>query len=181
MSAQELDSVKDVQENIVSEKNAPSTFEISKYLLGPQDELNIIIYGENNLSGTYSIDEVGYISIPLINELKLSNLNLRQAEKYITEKLADGYLVEPSVSIEVVTYRPFYILGEVRKPGSYAYISGMNTQKAAALAGGFTYRANRKNIEIMRASEEGNNKYKKFPIDTEIFPGDIIMVKERFF
>lgn len=151
------------------------------YLLGPQDQIKVSVYGENNLSDTYSIDGKGFISMPLIGEVPLSGVTVRDAEIMIAAQLADGYLIDPSVSIEIAMYRPFYILGEVRTPGSYPYIDHISVLKAVALAGGFTYRANRKRVEILRGGEAESEDYESFPPTAEIRPGDIIMVKERFF
>lgn len=151
------------------------------YVLGPQDQIKVVVYGEDDLSDTYSIDGKGSVSIPLIGEVKLSGITVRDAEIMIAAQLADGYLVDPSVAIEIAMYRPFYILGEVRTPGSYPYIDHISVLKAVALAGGFTYRANTKRVEILRGGEAQSEVYEKFPVDAAIYPGDVIMVKERFF
>ena len=118
--------------------------------------------------------------MPLIGPVSIGGRDVANAEKLIGEKLADGYLVNPRVSIEVLNYRPFYILGEVKKPGSYPYVNGMTVLNAIALASGFTYRANEKKIVITRKVDGAEKK-----IDVEdttlVMPGDIIRVPERFF
>lgn len=150
------------------------------YRLGFGDIVSLTVYGEKDLSGDYKIAETGMVSIPLIGEVFLKNLTTSEAEILVTGKLADGYLVNPSVSIAVVQHRPFYILGEVAKPGSYSYTSDMNVLNAVALAGGFTYRANRKIVEIMPAGKTPDS-YREAPIQASVQPGDTILVKERFF
>lgn len=151
------------------------------YVLGPQDKIKVIIYGEDDISDTYGIDGKGFVSMPLIGEVLLSGLTLRDAERLISSKFSDGYLVDPSVAIEVVSHRPFYILGEVREPGSYPYVDNISVLKAVALAGGFTYRANQKRVEILRNGAAQSEVYKKVPVDAQVRPGDTITVKERFF
>lgn len=148
------------------------------YLLDSDDVLSMTVYGEKELSTQYKISDAGTISVPLIGEVALKDLTATQAEQLITAKLADGYLVDPSVSIAVAQQRPFYILGEVSKPGSYGYVNNMNVLSAVALAGGFTYRANRDEVEITRAPA---NDPEDMPVQGVIKPGDIIVVKERFF
>jgi polysaccharide export outer membrane protein len=90
-----------------------------------------------------------------------------------------GYLVEPQVSIEVLNYRPFYIIGEVNNPGSFSYVNGMTVINAVALAGGFTYRADQDDIVISRGGSSGPEI--EGALDTKVLPGDIIEVQERFF
>ena len=110
----------------------------------------------------------------------VEGFTLRQSEEAIKSRLQEGYLKKPSVSIEILESRPFYILGEVRRPGSYNYIAGMNVLQAVAISGGFTYRANRNEVEVIRG-----NKAPSVPIEIRpsesVKPGDIIFVKERFF
>lgn len=153
----------------------------SAYRLGPDDEIKITVFGEDELSGRYKLDGHGFISMPLIGELALDDLTLRAAESLIMAKLRDGYLVDPSVSIEVARHRPFYILGEVRAPGSYVYSDNMTVLKAVALAGGFTYRANKNRADIMRGAQGRDAPYRKFPVETKVYPGDVIVIRERLF
>lgn len=146
------------------------------YALGPDDVLEIVVYGEKDLSGNYRVGPDGAIAMPLIGEVVVDGLTTRAAEENIAAKLADGYLVEPSVTIQVKSSRPFYIMGEVKNPGSYAYASNMTVLNAVALAGGFTYRASKDNVEVTRSGEET-----KIPVEEKIAPGDVITVNERFF
>jgi protein involved in polysaccharide export with SLBB domain len=151
------------------------------YRIGPDDEIKITVYGEEDLSGSYPVSGTGNISMPLIGDVHVQNFTLKDVELAVTEKLKDGYLLDPKVSVEISKYRPFYILGEVRVPGSYPYVNNMSVLNAVAVAGGFTYRANKKRVEIMRTHEEDADVDKDQPVDTLVVPGDIILVKERFF
>lgn len=148
------------------------------YRLGPSDALKMTVFGEPDLSGTFSVDGRGKVALPLIGEVRVGSLTLPEAEAAIVERLADGYLKFPRVALEVVNYRPFYILGEVRNPGQYPYVEGMTVMKAVALAGGFTYRADEDDVEITAA---GASEAREVPTDTAVMPGDTIRIGERFF
>jgi protein involved in polysaccharide export with SLBB domain len=155
-------------------------FEALRYELGSGDEIRVIVYGEEDLSGEFELDGSGIVAMPLIGPVSIGGRDVAEAERLISEKLADGYLVNPRVSIEVLNYRPFYILGEVKKPGSYPYVNGMTVLNAIALASGFTYRANEKKIVITR-KVDGAEKKIDVGDTTLVMPGDIIRVPERFF
>ena len=105
---------------------------------------------------------------------------MRGLETLIVTRLKEGFLNDPKVSVEVLNYRPFYILGEIRNPGSYPYVNGVTILKSVAMAGGFTYRANKQKILIIRATDPSNKKQLVGEHDI-ILPGDIITVQERFF
>lgn len=151
-----------------------------RYQLGSGDQVRVTVYGEEDLSGEFELDGTGTISLPLIGTVAVGGIDLGGAERLIEEKLADGYLINPRVSIEVLNYRPFYILGEVKKPGSYPFVNGMTILNAVALASGFTYRANEKKITITRKID---GEESKMQVDGTalVAPGDIIRVPERFF
>lgn len=155
--------------------------EFPDYVLGSSDVLRITVFGEADLTNSYTVDAGGMIAMPLIGDLKLAGLTLRQAEEAIEASLAQGYLINPSVSIEVTTYRPFYIMGEVRNPGSYPYVANMSVLNAVALAGGFTYRARQSEVELMSGRPGAPREYEDTPVNTLVYPGDIIVVEERFF
>lgn len=146
------------------------------YALGADDVLEIVVYGEKDLSGSYRIGPDGAIAMPLIGEVNVGGMTARTAEENIEAKLADGYLVEPSVTMQVKSSRPFYIMGEVKNPGSYAYASNMTVLNAVALAGGFTYRAAEGSVEVTRGGAE-----RQILPEEKIAPGDVITVNERFF
>lgn len=150
------------------------------YKLGNGDRIKVIIYGEPDLSGELSINSDGLISMPLVGDILLAGKTASDAQEIITLALKGGYLKKPNVSVEVTSRRPFYIIGEVRKPGSYSYIDGMSVLKAIAVSGGFTYRADRETVEILRGGE-ANVKPFEANISSAVKPGDIVIVQERFF
>ncbi len=148
------------------------------YRLGSGDKLRVIVFGEEDLSGEFEVDGSGTVSLPLIGEVRARDRTMRAFETAVEEMLRDGYLKDPRVSAEVLNYRPFYIIGEVEKGGEYPFVSGMHVLNAVALAGGHTYRANPKRVFITRRGQE-----REFaaPLDSEVQPGDVIRVPERFF
>ncbi|RQD67750.1 MAG: polysaccharide export protein [Desulfonatronovibrio sp. MSAO_Bac4] len=149
------------------------------YTLGSGDRVKVTVFGEEDLSGEFQVDGSGYISLPLIGELRVRGLNLRDTEKLLVDTLADGYLVDPRISLEVLNYRPFYILGEVNDPGQYEYVSGITLHNAIAMAGGYTHRARRNRAEITRAST--GEVIENAEHSTVVLPGDVINIRERFF
>lgn len=158
--------------------NAPAIEGI--YKLGAGDQIRIIVFGEEDLSGEFTVDASGDVSLPLIGQVLARGLSLRSFEAVIEKKLSDGYLKKPRVNAEVVSFRPFYIIGEVNKSGEYPYVAGMNLIKAIAMAEGFTYRANQKKIHVTRA-RSGIRITVRVGDDVLIFPEDVIEVPERFF
>jgi polysaccharide export outer membrane protein len=149
------------------------------YSLGSGDKLRIIVFGEDDLSGEFDVTGSGKVSLPLIGQVQASGMTLDEFEGEIRDKLKQGYLTNPKVSVEVLNYRPFYIIGEVDKPGQYPYTSGMNVINAVAVAGGFTYRAKQDEVYITRDSDEE----KAYAADqtVKVLPGDIVRIPERFF
>ncbi|HEX6014606.1 MAG TPA: polysaccharide biosynthesis/export family protein, partial [Geminicoccaceae bacterium] len=131
------------------------------------------------LSGEFALDGAGNFAMPLIGEVQAYGLTTRELEQRVAEKLKDGYLVDPQVGIEVLNYRPFYILGEVRSPGSYPYVNGMTVLNAVALAGGFSYRALQDDFLLQRGGS--NTAGQEVSGTTPLLPGDIVTVQERFF
>ncbi|MEX0298185.1 MAG: polysaccharide biosynthesis/export family protein [Kordiimonas sp.] len=154
--------------------------DVAQYELGPGDQVKVTVYGEEDLSGEFEIDGQGKIAMPLIGAVTVGGRRMDDAEALIRDLLLDGYLVTPRVSVEVMNYRPFYILGEVDQPGSYPYVNDMTVLNAVALASGFTYRANKKKIEITRKID---GVEQKITVDAtaKVLPGDIIRIDERFF
>jgi protein involved in polysaccharide export with SLBB domain len=150
------------------------------YRLGTGDKLRVTVFDEKDLSGEFEVNAGGVIAMPLIGEVKARGLSLAELEQAITKKLLDGYLKSPRVNIEVLNYRPFYILGEVKNPGSYPFVSGMTVLNAVALAGGYTYRANKDRIYIQRPGEPDKDAI-AVKENTPVLPGDILRVEERFF
>jgi len=154
---------------------------VAGYALGPGERVRLTVFRHEDLSGEFDLDGEGYLAMPLVGEILGAGLTARQLETEIETRLkGGGYLVNPQVSIEVLTYRPFYIIGEVNNPGSYQYVNGMTVINAVALAGGFTYRADQDDIVITRGGSEGK-KIDDVKPDTAVLPGDIVEVTERFF
>ena len=154
--------------------------DINSYRLGPGDALRVTVFRHEDLSGEFTLDGDGYFAMPLVGEVLGGGRSARELENEIETALrSGGYLVEPQVSIQVLNYRPFYIIGEVNNPGSFEYVNGMTVINAVALAGGFTYRADQDDVVISRGGSSGP-EIQAAP-DTEVLPGDIIEVQERFF
>jgi protein involved in polysaccharide export with SLBB domain len=150
------------------------------YRLGSGDRIVVTVFGHEDLSGEFALDGEGRIALPLIGDLVLARKSLREAETIITNRLKPDYLINPRVSIQVANYRPFYILGEVKQPGSYAFVNGMTVVQAVAIAGGYTYRARQSRVSIQRASDPARRQVPVGP-DTVVMPGDILNVPERYF
>ena len=150
------------------------------YVLGSGDSLKVTVFNEEDLSGEFKIDGSGMLALPLVGSVKVGGLPLDKAERAIEAAFSDGYLIEPRVNLEVLNFRPFYILGEVNKPGNYPYVEGMKALNAVAMAGGYTYRGKTEHLFITRAADSAKKKTEVSP-DTVIFPGDVIEVPERFF
>lgn len=153
------------------------------YALGVDDRLVVTVFGEAELSGPYGVASDGTISMPLIGNVSVAGKTVPEAEVEITRLLADGYLLSPSVSVQVAEYRPFYILGEVKVPGRYSYVNQMSVLNAVAVAGGFTYRAKRGEARVLRGGHDTQEKdsYKDIDVQDIIFPGDVVVIDERWF
>lgn len=151
------------------------------YTLDAGDEVRIVVFGEQNLSDTYRVSDAGTITMPLIGAVDTRGHTTESLAKLITEKLANGYLRDPSVRVEMVTYRPVYVLGEVQSPGKYSYEPGMTALSAVAVAGGFTYRADTDTFKVTRKFPDGHTEKGKLGPQGTVLPGDILEVPERFF
>lgn len=152
----------------------------ANYVLGSGDRVRVIVYGETSLTGEFFVSPQGVVSYPLIGEVQAAGRTLPEFIADIEGRLKQGYVNEPRVSAEVLSYRPFYILGEVTRPGTYPYSSDMTVMNAVATAGGYTYRANRGNVFIKRMGETNEQKIKLRP-DTMVEPGDTVRIGERLF
>jgi len=165
--------------NIV-EAGQREPFDAAQYLLGPGDRIRLIVYNEADLSGEFTIDGAGQVSLPLIGEVEANGLTVSEWRQAVDAKLRGGYLKDPRVSAEVAAYRPYYILGEVERAGTYPYQSGLTVLNAVATAEGFTYRANQKYVFIRRDGESVETRY-DLTSTTPVRPGDTIRIGERFF
>jgi polysaccharide export outer membrane protein len=151
-----------------------------QYTLGPGDEVRVTVFGEPDLSGEFKVGDDGSMALPLIGQIQALDRTTAELETVIVDKLSPDYVKDPNVSIEVLTYRPFFIMGEVNKPGSYPYVSGMSVLEAVALAGGFTYRAKTGQVYIKRTTDTGSSE-ELVPVEASVYPGDVIRVRERYF
>lgn len=166
---------------LVVESLTPSAARTAaEYRLGVADKVRVNVFGEEALSGEFIVGGGGNISMPLIGEVQASGLTIAQFQDEIAGALRQGYINEPRVSAEVLNYRPFYILGEVNKPGEYPYTNRLTVLNAVATAEGFTYRANTRQVHIKRADGPDERTY-PLTTATEVAPGDTIRIGERFF
>lgn len=154
---------------------------VEGYRLGSGDRVRVTVFGQPELTGEYAVDGGGQMSFPLVGQLRAGGMTASDLERALVDKLSPEYLKNPSISVEVLTYRPFYIVGEVRTPGSYPFVSGMTVLNAVALAGGFTYRARESSFYVTRTGEDGSKIKLTSGAETTILPGDIITVRERYF
>jgi len=150
------------------------------YRLGVGDKLRVTVYGETDLSGDFQVDATGTVRLPMIGEVKAGGLTAHDLEGNIENALANGYLNDPRVSIEVTTYRPFYIVGEVLKPGEYPYANGMTAASAVALAGGFTPKAVESVLYVRHQGETGEHQLAATDA-SPIRPGDVVRVESTTF
>ena len=162
---------------------APKAFSeatIQPYRLDSGDRLRINVFEQAGLSGTYTVDQAGYVAFPLIGTVASRGRTLPELEGTIAAKLKQGYLRDPDVTIEVDRYRSVFIMGEVGQAGQYAYVPGMTVQNAIAVAGGFSPRANQSNADITRKIN-GRIITGRVPITDAVLAGDTIYVRERLF
>ena len=162
---------------------APKAFQeatIQPYRLDSGDRLRITVFEQTGLSNTYTVDQAGYISFPLIGQVPARGRTMTEVEKAIAQKLQQGFLRDPDVTIEVDRYRSIFVMGEVGQPGQYSYVPGMTIQNAVAIAGGFTARANQRDIDVTRKIN-GEVMTGRVSISNPLLAGDTIYVRERFF
>ena len=137
-----------------SEKLSQSQSSVNEeYKLGSGDLIKITVFNQEDLSGEYTINGAGKIALPLIGDVETKDLTVKQVEQGIANKLKPDYLLNPRVNVQVLNYRPFYILGEVKGPQSYPYVDGMTYLNAVAIAGGFTYRAKEDHVMVIRMND----------------------------
>jgi protein involved in polysaccharide export with SLBB domain len=165
------------QQSFAAATGAPKASEIK---VEAGDKLHITVFGEEKLTGDYQIDTGGHVALPLAGTIKAAGLTTPQLEKTLEARFRGTYLRDPKVTVEVMTFRPFYVLGEVQKPGEYPYRAGLNVLSAIAIAGGATYRANTSEVLIQRAGTTTLQKLPQSPTVT-VMPGDLVRVPERFF
>ncbi len=150
------------------------------YRLGTGDKLHVTVFGEENLSGDYAVTPAGNITIPLAGDIRAAGLTVPQLQQAIVAALGKGYVRDPHVTIDASTLRPFFILGEVNKPGQYTYLPDLTVMGAVATAQGFTYRADLSYVYIRHV---GQPSEKEYPLTAAMMvePGDTIRVTQRYF
>ena len=151
---------------------------VGPYRLGAGDTLQLVVFGEADLSGTYRVSDSGSIAVPLLGPVAADGLTLAQLQQQLVEKLKENAVRAPNVTVSVSEYRPFFILGEVKTPGSYPYVPKMTVLTAVAIAGGFTYRASEGEISVTRHLSEKPLEARASR-DATVLPGDVIYVFER--
>lgn len=150
------------------------------YTLDSGDKLRIVVFGQDTLSNTYTVDAAGVVTIPLIGGVNARGMTTAQLSGAIAGKLKANFIRDPSVAVEVDTYRPFFVLGEVTFPGQYPYVPNMTVENAIAIAGGFTPRAVRDKVTVTRKFN-GVPGRTPLPLRAPVLPGDSITVGERWF
>lgn len=150
------------------------------YTLAAGDRLRVLVFGQEALSNSYAVDSAGRIAMPLIGSVPADGLTTADLARAIETRLRAGFLKEPRVSVEVESYRPFFILGEVTTAGQYPFVNGMTVQTAVAIAGGFTPRAAKSTADLTRIVD-GQPMTASVPMTLPVRPGDTIAIKERLF
>ena len=150
------------------------------YRLDAGDKLRVVVYGQDGLTNTYAIDAGGSITMPLIGAVPARGRTPAGLAAEISAKLRSGYIRDPSVAVEIESYRPFFILGEVAAPGQYPYVPNMSVESAVAIAGGFSPRARRDSVTLTHTDGSGSSRY-VVPLGTALGPGDTVLVGERWF
>lgn len=158
-----------------SDQSAPQ----AEYRLGPGDQLRVTVFNEQELTGLYQVGSQGMISYPLVGDVQAAGLTVTEFTTALQTALLQ-YVRAPNVSVEVANYRPFFILGEVQRPGTYPYSANLTVFNAVATAGGFTYRANRNRVFIRHANEADEHAY-RIDSATPVLPGDTVRIGERLF
>ena len=160
--------------------NAADAARENNYRLGSGDKILINVYGEEDLTVETQLGESGVVNYPFLGEIKVAGMTVTQLEMRIVEGLKGDYLVNPNVHISILAYRPFFINGEVNKPGGYPFQPGLTVSKAAALAQGFTERASRSKIFVIRG-DDPKQVPMKVNLNTQLRPGDVVTVEQSFF
>jgi polysaccharide export outer membrane protein len=153
---------------------------LDAYRLGPGDRLKITVFDHPKESGEFEVDSLGNVAYPLIGRIAARGQTVAEFQASLRKTLDEKFIVNPKVSIEVLTYRPFYIYGEVNRGGSYPYVVGLTVRRAVAIAGGFTRRAREVPVLLVRDIKKGVTKLDR-RLDETVLPGDIIEVQRRLF
>ena len=171
--------------SLVVDAAQPSKVSDPKLVLKPGDTVEIVVRGEEDLSDDYVIGSQGYVAFPLIGDIRVSGFKVAEAADVIADKLSQGYLKDPYVRVSLVSQSlsedVFYIVGEVKRPGSYVYTQDMRIEDAVDMAGGFTAHADIFKVFVLKPQREAPDVYKNFMVNEAIEPGVVILVKEKLF
>jgi polysaccharide export outer membrane protein len=159
---------------------APAMATDPNYHLDSGDKLRVLVYGQEGLTNTYAIDAGGVVTLPLIGAVPARGQTPAGLAAEIAARLRNGFIREPSVAVEIESYRPFFILGEVAAPGQYPYVPNMSVESAVAIAGGFSPRAKRDQVILTRGNASGMVRA-AVPLGTPMGPGETVLVGERWF
>jgi polysaccharide export outer membrane protein len=153
---------------------------VGPYVLGPGDKVRLKVYGDTDVNDQYEINSAGYVSIPLVGQVKAAGLTTRQLEGALMSRMKGKIANDPKINVEIATYASFYVYGEVKKAGVYPFQPGLTVADAVATAGGLTYRANEDKVLLQRA---GSRQTVIVPVDgtVRVYPGDNLRVAERYF
>lgn len=160
-------------------QSTPRILSEDDYVLGQGDGISILVFDEPDLTLDAQVGASGFINYSYLGNIQVAGLTPLELEQQIATLLRDGYLVNPSVNVSVKDFRPFFIGGEVRSPGSYPYQPGLTLDKAIALAGGLTDRASTRRMFVVRAGAEGRQA--KLSLADAVGPGDTVTIQEGFF
>lgn len=151
------------------------------YRLGAGDKIRVVVLADPEFSGEYEVDAAGNVSVRMLGRMSVTGITTAELEQKLAERYREGgYLRNPRLTVELVSARPFYILGEVSKPGSYPYVAGLTVAHAVAIAGGYTRRASSSRIKVRRFGGSSSSE-ESVSEDSTINPGDIVRVPERYF
>ena len=169
--------------SLAQSNDAPPSAEnrvVQDYRLGSDDKIRVLVYNEPDLSGEFSVGSAGTVALPLIGNVVAAGRTVDELKTDIQQRLAAGYLKSPQVSIDILQFRPYFILGEVNKPGDYPYTTDLTVLKAVATADGFTYRADKKHVYLKHPGQDKETRY-EISSDLPLLPGDTIRIGERYF
>ena len=150
------------------------------YTLDAGDKVRVMVFGQDTLSNSYTVDASGRITMPLIAAVSARGLTPTQLSGAIASQLKQSFIRDPSVAVEIEVYRPFFVLGEVTYPGQYPYVPNMTVENAIAIAGGFTPRASKNSVTVRRMAQGDPISHDR-PLQYPLRPGDTVTVSERWF
>ena len=150
------------------------------YRLGVGDKIKLAVFGEQDLSGSLEVNTQGTVQVPLIGEVPAKGLSVNEFKEQVQRRLASGYIKSPKVSVEMLSYRPVFVHGEVKNGGEFPFKFGTRLRDAVAMAGGYTYRAEKSYVLLTRDGEQQEMRV-SMPSDFVLMPGDNVRVPERFF